>query len=90
MKASQQNIINLLIIILGNFALAFSTSIFILPHDIVNGGTSGLGIVLEGFFGFKPEIVIIRLLYQQGKLKKKITEDTKPRIKMAITFLSIE
>ena len=58
MKLNKQSIKNILIIILGNLSLAFSTSIFILPHNIVNGGTSGLGVVLKGFFGISPELVI--------------------------------
>ena len=58
MKLTKQNIKNILIIILGNLSLSLSTSLFILPHSIVNGGTSGLSLVLEGFFNFSPEIVI--------------------------------
>lgn len=54
----KQSLKNIFIIILGNLSLAFSTCIFILPHDIVNGGTSGLGVVLKGFFGISPELVI--------------------------------
>lgn len=58
MKVNKQKIKNILIIILGNLSLAFSTSIFILPHNIVNGGTSGLGVVLKGFFGVNPAVAI--------------------------------
>lgn len=58
MKINKQSLKNILIIILGNFALSLATSVFILPHSIVNGGTSGLGVVLKGFFGFSPELVI--------------------------------
>lgn len=58
MKLTKQNIKNILIIIFGNLSLSLSTSLFILPHSIVNGGTSGLSLVFEGFFNFSPEIVI--------------------------------
>lgn len=58
MKISKQSIKNILIIMLGNLSIAFSTSVFILPHSIINGGTSGLGVVLKGFFGVSPQIVI--------------------------------
>lgn len=58
MKLNKQSIKNILIIILGNLSLAFSTSVFILPHDIVNGGTSGLGVIFKGFFGISPQLVI--------------------------------
>jgi len=62
-RIKKQNIKNILIIILGNLSLALGVSMFILPHDIVNGGTSGLSIILESFFGFKPEIVITILVW---------------------------
>ncbi len=35
-------------ILLGNALLAFAVEAFIVPHDIIMGGTTGLAIVLEG------------------------------------------
>lgn len=58
MELRKQKIKNILIIIFGNLSLAIGTSLFILPHNIVNGGTSGLSLVIEGFFGFNPSITI--------------------------------
>lgn len=63
MKITKQNIKNISVIILGNLSLALGVSMFILPHDIVNGGTSGLSVVLQSIFGFKPEIVITILVW---------------------------
>lgn len=45
-------------ICLGNFSLAIGTSLFILPFNIVNGGISGIAIVLQEIFEFNESIVI--------------------------------
>lgn len=58
MKLNKQSLKNIAIIIIGNLSLSLGTSLFIFPNDIVNGGTSGLGVVLRGFFGISPELVI--------------------------------
>lgn len=38
---------NILLVILGTLVLAFGTSVFILPFDLVTGGVSGIAIVLN-------------------------------------------
>ncbi len=38
---------NTLLIVLGTFVLAFGTGMFIIPFDLVTGGVSGIGIVLN-------------------------------------------
>ncbi len=58
MDSKKQFVMNMLVIILGNLSIAVATSLFILPFDIIVGGTSGLGVVLKSWFGFNPEIVI--------------------------------
>lgn len=63
MKLNFQTIKNVLIIILGNISLALGTSLFILPHGIINGGTSGLALVIEGFFKIDPNITISILVW---------------------------
>ena len=60
---NKRKVINLLLIILGNLSLAISTSLFILPHSIVNGGTSGISIITDALFGFNPELVILILCW---------------------------
>ena len=37
-------------IILGNLSLALGVSLFILPNGIINGGTSGIAIIVEKLF----------------------------------------
>lgn len=53
----KEHIKNTLLIILGTFVLAFGTGIFVIPFDLVTGGVSGIGIILNrvlervGFLG---------------------------------------
>ena len=61
----KEKIINTLIIILGNVMLAFSTSIFILPFNIDNGGLSGLSVIFERWFDPAILIFVLNLYYQQ-------------------------
>lgn len=63
MKFDITRITNVLMIVLGNLLLSFGTSLFILPHNIVNGGTSGISLIINGFFGINPEIVIFILCW---------------------------
>ena len=48
---SKQNIIrflkNSLLVILGSFLIALGTAIFVIPFDLVTGGVSGIGIILN-------------------------------------------
>ena len=45
---------NTLLVVVGTAILAFGTGLFIIPFDLVTGGVSGLGIVLEHLTGFLP------------------------------------
>lgn len=52
-------VVNLLMIILGNLSLAIGTSLFILPHNIVNGGVSGIAIICQAFFKWNAGVTIL-------------------------------
>lgn len=58
MKTKFQIIKNVSLIVLGNICLALGTSLFILPHGIINGGTSGISLIIEGFFNINPNLTI--------------------------------
>ena len=45
---------NILLVVLGTFVLAFGTGIFIIPFELVTGGVSGLGIILNRLFSEVP------------------------------------
>ena len=51
---------NILIIIVGTLILAFGTSLFMLPYDLVTGGVSGYAIVLTQII--PPEILSVELI----------------------------
>ena len=45
------NMRNLCLILLGNTVYALAIVMFILPNDIITGGTTGLGIAVNHYFG---------------------------------------
>lgn len=45
------NLKNLFLILLGNTIYALAIVVFILPNEMIIGGTTGLGITMEHFFG---------------------------------------
>ena len=63
--------INLLIILTGNFVLAFSVAVFILPYNILSGGVAGIAVVLNGMFNLDKQSVVnilVLLLFLIGWL----------------------
>ena len=59
----KQSVTNLIIMIVGNLSLALGISLFILPHGIINGGTSGISLIVEALFGIDPAIIIFVLCW---------------------------
>ena len=57
---------NMALVILGTLILAFGTSVFILPNELIIGGMSGMGIILAGIIPlevFTPELIITILTW---------------------------
>ncbi|MEG0314632.1 MAG: YitT family protein [Erysipelotrichaceae bacterium] len=54
----KENIIDTIVITLGNFLLAAGVSFFILPNDILSGGLAGLAIALKPILGISPTMFI--------------------------------
>ncbi len=48
-------------ILLGNGLLAFLVAAFIIPHDIIMGGTTGIALVLNRLFGVDTALVVFIL-----------------------------
>ena len=42
------------LILLGGFLYAVSTLLFIFPHSLLLGGTSGISVILESFLHVSP------------------------------------
>jgi len=50
-----------LFVILGNALLAFLVAAFIIPHDIIMGGTTGIALVLNKVFGINTVLTVFIL-----------------------------
>ena len=48
-----------LFVLMGNALLAFVVAAFIIPHDIIMGGTTGIAIVLNKSFGIDTALMIL-------------------------------
>lgn len=55
---NKKNIYKTIMLTIGVFLLALNYNIFLLPNNFVIGGTSGLAIVMQNFFGFNPTTFI--------------------------------
>lgn len=51
-------ITNGLLLIIGNYILALSVGMFILPYNILSGGVAGIAVALQPLINVSPEIVI--------------------------------
>lgn len=51
-------VIDLMVVILGNFLIALGVNLFILPCDVLSGGVSGIAVALQPVFHLDPTIVI--------------------------------
>lgn len=60
---NKKNIFRVLLCIIGSFILAFGTAAFLIPSNIVAGGTSGIGMILEYFLhpllGTRVEDIVV-------------------------------
>lgn len=52
---------NLLLLLLGNLILAFGTSFFILPNNILSGGVTAISIILDSLMGINRVFTIYAL-----------------------------
>lgn len=58
-KHTQAIIIEYLLIILGSAFYAVSTILFIFPHSLLLGGTSGISVILNFFLSFSPANILM-------------------------------
>ena len=50
-----------LIIFLGSLIYAISTLLFIFPHSLLLGGTSGISVILESFLQYSPGTILMAI-----------------------------
>lgn len=56
-------LIDLLMIIFGNACIALSVAFFVIPNKLLVGGTAGIAVALNAFWGLPEELVINVLIY---------------------------
>ena len=57
----KENVIKIVVIIIGIFLVAVSINMFFAPHDIAAGGVSGIGILIEAAFGIDIALIVLAL-----------------------------
>lgn len=55
---NKEFLLDVMMIILGNFLIALGVNIFILPCNILSGGVSGIAVALQPIFHLPPTLVI--------------------------------
>lgn len=50
-----------LLILLGALLYAVSTVLFIFPHKLLLGGTSGISVILEAYLPFSPGVILLMI-----------------------------
>ena len=60
-KELKDYFVTTVLIVFGNALLAFDVAAFIIPHDIVMGGTTGIAIMLNKLFGLDTALVVFVL-----------------------------
>ncbi|MEG0721185.1 MAG: YitT family protein, partial [Lachnospiraceae bacterium] len=48
-------------VLVGNLVLAFTVAAFILPHNMIMGGATGLGITINHYTGMDISLVVLGL-----------------------------
>lgn len=56
-------LIDILVILLGNACIAVSVAFFVIPNKLLVGGTAGIAVAINAFWGIPEEIVINVLIY---------------------------
>ena len=54
-------VIDYLLILLGAFLYTVSTVLFIFPHKLLLGGTSGISVILEAYLPFSPGVILLMI-----------------------------
>ena len=51
------------VIFLGNLCIAFAVAFFVIPNKLLVGGTAGIAVAINAFWGIPEEVVINVLIY---------------------------
>lgn len=56
-------LIDILVILLGNACIAVAVAFFVIPNKLLVGGTAGIAVAVNAFWGLPEELVINGLIY---------------------------
>ncbi|MDO4438202.1 MAG: YitT family protein [Eubacteriales bacterium] len=59
MSKTVKNILNIFMILLGNSVYALGIVMFVLPNGLITGGTTGLALTMDHFFGFPISVFVM-------------------------------
>ena len=62
-KNVRKQLLKSLVVLIGTFLVAFGSSTFLVPFNIISGGLSGLGIILETFIPIGIDVIILILTW---------------------------
>ncbi len=55
----KKEVLNYLIILIGSILYSLATVIFIFPHSLLLGGTSGISVILNAYIPFSPGAILV-------------------------------
>ena len=55
----KKEVLNYLFIIMGSILYAIATVVFIFPHSLLLGGTSGISVILNAYISFSPGTILV-------------------------------
>jgi uncharacterized membrane-anchored protein YitT (DUF2179 family) len=59
----KKNMIDILLIVIGNLMLAIAVHTFILPYEILSGGVAGIAVALSKITGYRSDLIISVLIW---------------------------
>ena len=55
----KKEVLNYLLITIGSILYAIATVVFIFPHSLLLGGTSGISVILNEYISFSPGMILV-------------------------------
>lgn len=59
----KKNLIDILLVVVGNLMLAIAVHTFILPYEILSGGVAGIAVALAKITGYRSDLIISVLIW---------------------------
>jgi uncharacterized membrane-anchored protein YitT (DUF2179 family) len=59
----KKNLVDILLVIVGNLMLAIAVHTFILPYEILSGGVAGIAVALAKITGYRSDLIISVLIW---------------------------